>query len=173
MIVGQGVRLAGAEASIMGLIDALGIPVVSSWTAADMIADHHLHIGHCGIFGDRASNFAVQNADLLLVIGCRLSVPQMGYNRDTFAREAKIIMVDVDDAELHKPSLVVDLPIVSDAKEFITEMMRLLDAAPKTPDGYGWLIDKHGIACNYVLPWLNQCQGWKNKYPVVLPEYGQ
>lgn len=155
LIVGNGVRLAGAEKEIRELVDALGIPVISSWTAADMIADSQYHIGHMGIFGDRASNFTVQNADLLLVIGCRLSVPMIGYNFAKFAPTAKIIMVDIDDNEINKPSLHVDLPIVADAKEFICELLR---QPPAIHLHHGWVM---------------RCQAWARKYPVVLPEYAE
>lgn len=152
MIVGNGVRLAKGRQALQDLINRLSIPVVSSWTAADMIADHHCHIGHCGIFGDRASNFAVQNADVLLVLGCRLSVPQMGYRADLFARGAKIIMVDIDDFEINKPSLKVELPIIADVAQF-------MGAA---------------LSCEYRpmhWDWLNRCRHWAERYPVVLPEY--
>ena len=79
--------------------------------------------------GDRAGNFAVQNSDLLLVIGSRMSTPQVGYDYNTFARDAKKIVIDIDEAELKKPSLKVDLPIHADAKEFMTEMLRQLEKA--------------------------------------------
>ena len=163
LIVGNGVRLAGAQAEIRELVEALGIPVISSWTAADMIADSPYHIGHMGIFGDRASNFTVQNADLLLVIGCRLSVPQIGYNFSTFARAAKIIMVDVDKAEMDKPSLHVDLKIVADAKDFVKSVLSLRPFIPN--DTIGLM-----LSVSHVF-WLGQCQEWRAKYPVVLPEY--
>ena len=150
LIVGNGAR--GAEKEIRKLIGRLNIPVISSWTAFDMVGDLPEHIGHCGIFGDRAGNFAVQNADLLLVIGCRLSVPMIGYNFKHFAREAKIIMVDADENEIGKPSLRVDLPIVADAKEFVAHLL-----ARKPQRG--------------VQTWDSQCRSWREKYPVVLPEY--
>lgn len=168
LIVGNGVRLAGAETQIRELVDALSIPVISSWTAADMVADSPYHIGHMGIFGDRASNFTVQNADLLLVIGCRLSVPMIGYNFAKFAPNAKIIMVDIDEKEIKKPSLHVDLAIVADAKEFIGALLSKF--THESINNYGWLV-KNGIMVNYVLTWLQRCQAWKVKYPVVLPEY--
>lgn len=158
LIVGNGVRLAGAERQIVELIDALGIPVVSSWTGSDLIGDHQNHIGRCGIFGDRASNFAVQNADLLLVIGCRLSIPQIGYNRAAFAREAKIIMVDVDDREINKPGVKVWLPVVADARDFIGTMLSAI-------------LVESTIRPHQFSEWTARCLMWKGQYPVVLPEY--
>lgn len=162
LIAGHGIRLAGACEQFRRLVDVLGIPVVTSWGAADMLAsDHPYHIGHCGIFGDRASNFTVQNADLLLVIGCRLSIPQMGYNAATFARQAKIIMVDIDAAEFKKPSLKVTLGIRSDAKAFLSELDRVLlrgDDDSRPEGAYAQYIQRD---------WINRCQEWKAKYPVV------
>lgn len=166
LIAGNGIRLAGADAEFRKLVDVLGIPVVTSWAAADMLwSAHPHHIGHSGIFGDRASNFAVQNADLLLVIGCRLSVPQMGYVGKTFAREAKIIMVDIDMREFTKPSLRVDLGIRSDAKAFLHALLSKLD---------GWSLQR-AAAWHNGLPdwWLVRCQQWKAKYPVISPEYAR
>lgn len=97
IIVGNGAR--GADLTRVFESNA---PIVSSWTGADMVAWHPNHIGHCGIFGDRASNFAVQNATLLVVLGCRLSMPQTGYRREHFAPEATIYMVDADLLEVEK-----------------------------------------------------------------------
>ncbi len=157
LIVGNGARGAHTRVNALSLI--LAAPVISSWSAADMI-DSPFHIGHMGLFGDRASNFTVQNADLLLVIGCRLSVPMIGYKFDLFAPNAKIIMVDIDSAEINKPSLHVDLKIEADAKEFLGALMLSISTqwADRMDD---------------VLAWTNQCLARKAKYPVVLPEYSE
>lgn len=157
MIIGYGIRLAGAELEILKLIEQLRIPVVSSWTASDLIAtDHELYVGRSGIMGDRASNFAVQNADLLLIIGSRMSIPQVGYNFRMFARAAKKVVVDIDPKELTKPSLTPDLALCMDAKDFICQTLSLLER------------DRERIN---VSDWLTKCRGWKTKYPVALPEY--
>jgi len=108
--------------------------------------------------GDRASNFAVQNADLLLIIGSRMSIPQVGYNYRLFAREAKKIVVDIDEKELSKPSMSVDLPLCMDAKVFIEQLASVLESGRAWTDSTQWLL---------------KCQGWKQKYPVALPEYRQ
>jgi acetolactate synthase I/II/III large subunit len=156
LISGYGVRLAKGEKEFLELITKLGIPVISSWTTSDLISSsHELSIGRSGIFGDRAGNFTVQNSDLVLSIGSRLSVPQVGYNFPLFARAAKKIIVDIDTAELTKPSLKPELPIKADAKEFMLEMLeQLRDAEPFK-----------------ISNWLKRCKDWKKKYPVVLPEY--
>ena len=97
LISGYGIRLAGGEVEFLRLIDELGIPVITSWTASDLVpSSHDLVVGRSGIFGDRAGNFAVQNSDLVLSVGSRLSVPQIGYNFPIFARAAKKIVVDIE-----------------------------------------------------------------------------
>lgn len=157
LIIGYGIRLARAENEIGKLIEQLKVPVVSSWTASDLIAtDSDLYVGRSGIMGDRGGNFAVQNADLLLIIGSRMSIPQVGYNFHLFAREARKIVVDIDRHELEKPSLSVDLPLRMDAKAFITELLVQIEASCAWQDTDGWLL---------------KCRGWKRKYPVALPEY--
>jgi acetolactate synthase I/II/III large subunit len=156
LVVGNGVRLSVASENLRTLAQMLRIPVISSWTAADMVADLPNHIGHCGIFGDRAANFAVQNADLVLAVGCRLSVPQIGYNARTFARGAKLVVVDIDAAELAKPSIAgrLDMAIQADAGSFLAA----LDA--KNPPAAS-------------IDWLTLCLSWRKLYPVVLPEYAE
>ena len=157
LICGYGVRLSKAEKEFIQLVEKLGVPVISSWTASDLIpTDHDLYIGRSGIMGSRAGNFTVQNSDLLLIIGSRMSVPQVGYNFKTFAREAKRIVVDVDHAELKKESVKPDLPIKMKAKDFIVHLIERIDANDFSID---------------VAEWVKRCQGWKKKYPIVLPEY--
>ena len=107
--------------------------------------------------GDRAGNFAVQNADLVFACGNRLSIRQVGYNWKTWAREAYVIVNDVDEAELKKPTLHVDLPVWGDAKELLAKMVSRLEAeqaAGNTP------LFKESS-------WVERCQEWKAKYPVV------
>ena len=128
IIFGNGVRLAGACDEFRSVVKRLGIPVVSSWTASDIIDNAHpCYVGRCGIFGDRASNRAVQSADVILIIGSRLSVAQTGHDPAAFAPQARKIMVDVDAAEIYKPTLAVNngiaVPIVSDAKKFLVELL--------------------------------------------------
>jgi len=156
LVTGYGIRLSRAEKELVSLMETLHIPVISSWTSSDLIpGEHPDYIGRSGIMGDRASNFAIQNADLLLIIGSRMSIPQIGYNFNTAWPAAKRIVVDIDQKELEKPSIKADLPILSDAGEFIRN---LLPHLPTEKD------QKQS-------EWLERCRGWKMKYPVVLPEY--
>ncbi len=157
LVFGYGVRLSGAEVSLRDLVQRLQIPCVSSWTASDMIpTSDENYVGRSGIMGDRAGNFAVQNADLVLIVGSRMSIPQVGYNYKLFARAARKIMVDIDEVELKKPSLRPDLPICADANEFLRSLLAKVEA-----DGTTLAIDD----------WRTRCRGWKQRYPVCLPEY--
>lgn len=104
--------------------------------------------------GDRAGNWAVQNADLILAVGTRISIRQVGYNWESWARAAEVIMVDIDQAELRKPTLHVELPVWADAKDFLTK----LDQMATSP-------------VNTSAAWRETCQRWKKEYPVVLPRY--
>lgn len=150
---GYGIRLSGGYDVFRSVVEKLNIPVVTYWNAVDLIEDDHpLYCGRAGNMGDRPGNWAIQNADLILAVGTRISIRQVGYNWKTWAREAEVIMVDIDPAELKKPTLHVEMPIWADAKDFLTK----LDAAAQVPVSAG------GI-------WNKTCQRWKKEYPVVLP----
>ncbi len=157
IISGYGIRLAGAEKDYVELVERLEVPIISSWTSSDLLpTDHENYVGRGGIIGDRAGNFTVQNSDLLLIIGSRMSIPQVGYNYKIFARGARKIMVDIADEELNKPSISLDLSIKRDAKEFIDELNKQLKEENVSLD---------------IGEWRSKTAEWKRKYPVVLPEY--
>ena len=107
--------------------------------------------------GDRAGNYAVQNADLILAVGNRLSIRQVGYNWKSWAREAHVIMVDVDPAELKKTTIHVEHPIWADAKDFFEKIERLIAA-------------ENGTVFKGT-EWVQMCQNWKEKYPVTQPKH--
>lgn len=158
LYVGMGVRLSGAYEKFQEFVGVLGIPVTTGMTTVDcMPNDHPLYAGRPGATGDRAGNFAVQNSDLFLSIGSRLSYKQTGYNTETWARAAYKIMVDVDDQELKRDYLKIDMPIWADAKDFIEA---LLEAAKNRPVPIGNCKD-----------WIDQCREWVKKYPVVTEDH--
>ena len=154
LYIGNGIRISGAMKPLFCLIEKLHIPVVTCWNSVDIIpTEHPDYCGRGGIMGDRAGNFAVQNSDFLLCIGTRLNILQVGYNVKTWARAAYTVMVDIDEGELKKPTIRIDLPICSDARKFLEQLGRQVSEdmiAPKT--------------------WRIQCQKWKSKYPVVHKE---
>lgn len=159
--VGNGVRISGGFESFKKVADKLNIPVVTGWDSIDAIYDEHpLYTGRGGIMGDRAGNFAVQNSDLVFSVGNRLSIRQVGYNWKTWAREAYVIMNDVDQDEMKKPTLHVDMPVWGDAKELLEKMNTKLDAMNLNG---GKLFDK--------ADWLQICADWKKNYPVVMKKH--
>ncbi len=135
LLAGTGVRLAGALDAFEAAVERLGIPVTTAWTH-DLIASDDPHFcGRQGTIGTRAGNFTVQNADLLLIVGTRLTVRQVGYNWQAFAPEAFKVVVDIDEAEFRRPFVQIDLPIHADAGRFLTELIGALDASTIGPSG--------------------------------------
>lgn len=154
---GYGIRLAGAFKEFREVVEKLGVPVVTYWNSIDLIEnDHPLYVGRGGNMGDRPGNFAVQNSDLLITIGTRISIRQVGYNWSSWAREAKVIMVDIDREEMKKHTLHVDKGIWADAKDFLSKMNSDLEKE-NTP-----LFSKKND-----FDWPGICRDWKKKYPVV------
>ena len=150
---GYGIRLSKGYDAFRRVLEKLNIPIVTYWNAVDLIEDEHpLYCGRAGNMGDRPGNWAIQNADLILAVGTRISIRQVGYNWKTWARAAEVIMVDIDRAELKKPTLHVEMPVWADAKDFLTK----LDAAAEPQ------VFKSRA-------WIEKCQHWKHDYPAVLP----
>jgi acetolactate synthase-1/2/3 large subunit len=138
------------------MAERLGVPVQVAWNAIDLFpSDHPLYAGRPSTLGQRGANFIFQNADLLLSLGCRLNVRQIGYTFAAVAREAYTISVDIDPAELKKPTIKIDLPINADAGEFIRKLDIKLKAR-KIQERTAW---------------LSWCKERIQRYPVVLPEY--
>lgn len=124
---GTGIRLANATASLLALVERTGVPLATAWTHDLIASDHPLFAGRPGTIGTRAGNFCLQNADFVLVLGSRLNIRQTSYNWATFAKNAYVVHVDIDPAELAKPTYKADLSIVSDAAVFIQTIGKLLD----------------------------------------------
>ncbi len=134
LLGGTGVRLAGATEQLRQLVDETGIPLATAWTHDLIASDHPLFAGRPGSIGTRAGNFCLQNADLVLVIGSRLNIRQTSYNWASFAKNAWIVQVDVDAAELAKPGVQADLRVQADAQVFIEVLQRQL--AQETLPGF-------------------------------------
>ncbi len=150
---GYGIRLSGGYEAFRSAAEKLNIPIVTYWNAVDLVEDEHpLYCGRAGNMGDRPGNWAIQNADLILAVGTRISIRQVGYNWQTWARAAEVIMVDIDPAEMKKPTLHVDMPIWADAKDFL-QKLDTAAAGPVHPGG----------------EWLEACRRWKRDYPAVEP----
>jgi acetolactate synthase I/II/III large subunit len=158
---GAGVRLAGATEQFLELAEQLRIPVVTGFNAHDLIPTAHpCYVGRPGTIGDRSGNFAVQNSDVLLVLGCRLNIRQISYAWQHFARAAYKIVVDIDEAELRKPTIKPDLAVHADAADVIRGLLQIARGS------------KYASPASH-LDWLKWCKVRLAKYPVVLPEYWQ
>lgn len=156
LLAGSGIRLADAHEEFIEMIDKLQIPVVTAWNAHDVLWNEHpLYCGRPGTVGTRGGNFVVQNSDLLIVLGCRLNIRQISYNYKQFAKDAYKIAVDIDEAELHKPTLQIDMPIHADVRDVIHSMNDQLT---------GMDVDKHRN-------WLMWCKTINVRYPIVNDSY--
>ncbi len=156
LFAGQGIRLASAMEEFNKTVKKLKIPVITSRLGIDLInSDHELYVGRPGTYGERAAHFAIQNSDFILVVGSRLSNSTVGHNSKEFGKNAKKIVVDIDIEELEKPSIDIFLKVNADVKLFLGELLKRVNS--------------------YKLPayknWIKRCNFWKNKFPVVLPEY--
>lgn len=155
ILAGTAIRHAGRQAAFIRAVDKLGIPVVTAWDAHDIIWDSHpLYCGRPGSVGTRAGNFIIQNADLLIVLGCRMNIRMVGFNFGDFGKNAFKIVVDIDDAELHKPTVHVDYPIHADLRDVLKD----INSAEYEKQ------EEHK-------KWLSWCRSLNEKYPVTLPEY--
>jgi len=166
---GNGIRIGQAHEGFMRVVDKLGIPVVTGWNSQDCLEDEHPpYTGRGGGMGDRAGNFAIQNSDLVLSLGSRLSIRQIGYNYTTWAREAFVIVNDVDPEELKKPSIHADMKIQANVKDLLTALEELLDSEYKTSHNHPLFSGGKGLDD---MTWNETCRMWKEKYPVVLPKH--
>lgn len=151
---GSAIRTNNAHDEFLKLVNKLQIPVVNAWNATDSLEyDNKLTVGCGGSFGDRPANFAVQNSDLILSLGCRLSTRQVSFAYDKWAYDAYKIMVEIDKAEIEKPTINIDMPIQSDIGDFLEIFNKVLDE------------EYMGYEFNYN-QWVDKCNEWKNKYPV-------
>ena len=157
LILGGGVKYARAEKELKKFIKYFDIPIVTTWSGVDLL-DHknNKYIGNIGVYGSRAANFTIQNSDLFLCLGSRLDTRITGGVPKTFARTAKKIVVDIDKNELGKlRGLDIDLKIEMNVKDFFQEYFKY---------------KKENIIRS---KWLDRCNYWKTKYPMVLKKYLQ
>lgn len=149
ILAGSGIRNANAAKEFLELIDRLKVPVLTSRRGADLVPDDHPYFfGRPGTYGQRSANFVIQNCDLLISVGSRLSIPLIGRNTTSFARAACKVVVDIDPNELEKPTLQPDIPLAMDAGQFIRECLSFL---PVSLPSYA--------------PWLERCREWRLKFP--------
>lgn len=150
ILAGGGINCAGiSRDEFRNYVRQIKIPVVTTFNAVDLIeSDDPYFVGRVGVKGTRAGNFAMQNCDLLLVLGSRLPVPATGYNYKTFARDAKVIVVDIDREEHSKNTVRIDKFIHQDLKYFMGNNI-------------------HNIGFSSCEEWHKKCVGWREKWPII------
>jgi len=152
VLLGRGLRLAGAEDKARRLVESLGIPVLATWPAQGIVGDDHpLYVGRPGPLAPRGANFALQNADLLIGLGTRLDLVTTGYDPADFGRSASKVVVDIDRMELAKLDGVVDRTVCADVGDFLTALLSRLD----------------GVGLVGSDEWRAKCRRWRDRYPVV------
>lgn len=157
VLAGGGIRTAKAYDEFLAAIDAMGVPVCTAWNAHDLLPDDHpLYAGRPGTVGLRGGNLVVQNADMLISLACRMNIRQISYNWENFAPKAYKVAVDIDSAELAKPTLSIDLPIHADVKDFLAKVA-----------SFGACVDAREHE-----GWLSWCKMVNEKFPATLPAAG-
>jgi len=172
IVAGHGIRLSGQEETFLKLLEKTQIPVVTTFNGVDAICeDHPCYIGRIGTIGQRAGNFALQNADLVICLGTRNNIRQASYNWENFAKNAFKIVVDIDSAELNKPTVVPDLKINADLKDFLPELTDLLMRHPEFISGSIQIVNDGKMLKRVQhdtgvinLSWLDWCKERKEKY---------
>lgn len=149
IIAGHGITISKSKDEFLKLVEKLNIPVVTTMNGFDTISDDNENfIARIGTVANRAGNFVLQNADLVISIGSRNNIRQVSYNWENFAKNAKLVSVDIDKAELDKPTVRPDLKINADAKDFIMKALKKLEQKK-------------------VSKWIGFCKNLKEKYPPV------
>lgn len=156
LLAGHGINCAGAAQQFRDLVAALNIPVVTTQLAKDLLgyADPTF-VGHPGVKGDRAGNFAVQNADLILSLGSSLHEQTTGYEADGFAPQAYKIQVELDGAVLKREHVGVDLKLNCSVQSFLSHAPALLSES----------VEAQATAPRRA--WLERCAAWKRSYAVM------
>lgn len=155
VLAGTGINLGGSREKLLAFLEKYQIPVVTAWNANDTVGyDNPCYVGMPGTVGIRSGNFAVQNCDLLISLGCRMNIRMIGYNHYDFAKNAFQVVVDIDGRELLKPTIRPDLPIQADVGQFLDVMLgqeyKPVEAHKK---------------------WLGWCRDLLHQFPAVRPEY--
>lgn len=154
ILTGSAIRSTNYVDKFRQLAFKLGIPVLAATYNADLFTwDHPYYYGNFGVIGGRAGNFIVQNADLVIGMGCRMAYRQIGFNYGAFSPNSRRMIIDVDEDELKKPTLRIDVPICADIRMVIDDLLDTQITAPDCKD------------------WLNYCNMLRNKFPVYLDKF--
>jgi len=151
---GMGLKLSGSKDKFQQFVNLTNIPTLLSWSGIDLLpTQHKSHFGRFGLYGQRAANFIVQNSDLIIVLGSRMALPQVGYDFSQFARKAKIVVVDIDENELQKHHRTI---------KYNHDCRMILDV----------LLEKISkIKLSQIKPWIERCNKYREDYPILGENY--
>lgn len=156
VLIGNGARQAHLAGLVEKAVERLRIPALLTWRALDMLPeDHPYYCGRPGSIASRGANFTQQNADLILVVGARLDMPQVAFSHKNFARAAKKVLVEIDPREMGKFEMPIEVPVEADAGDFLAELLRQLN----------------GVVLPDAATWLTKSKQWQREYPIQLPEF--
>lgn len=166
ILVGNGVKLAGAEKLLYRLLDMLQIPAETTWKTIDMFGEEEsLYMGHPGIMGDRGANLILQEADFLLSLGCRLDTSVTAFNDKNFAKNAKKVIVDIDENEIRRMGVDIEASIACDAKVFLQEMLSCVERYANV-----FRLEERKKEWS---KWIEYGKGLRAKYPVITSEHAE
>lgn len=155
ILAGSALRSTGCIDAFRHLIQLLKVPVLAATYNADLVdTEETYYYGNFGVNGGRAGNFIVQNADLIIGMGCRMAYRQIGFNYQAFAPKARKIVIDIDTEELKKPTMRIDVPICADISKVVDQLNKLEETPYKDTCG-----------------WLEYCQKLKERFPVYQEKF--
>ena len=153
ILAGNGIRISGTQELFLKVVDNLKIPAVTGWNSHDLLSkDNKYNCGKPSTVGDRSGNYAIKNCDLLIVLGCRLNIRQISYNWKNFAKDAKIIMVDIDKSEMSKHTLNIYKKFHFDLRYFMPKLEKY---------------SRHKKYNQEHVFFLNWCKKVQKKYPII------
>ena len=164
ILAGNGIKLSGATELLYQFINELELPVETTWKTIDMFGeDENLYVGHPGIMGDRGANLILQNADFILSIGCRLDTSVTAFNDRNFGKNARKVIVDIDQNEINRMDMDKEASVACDAGVFLKELLKVV--TDEKCSLYNTDIMKEREK------WLAWCKELRAKYPVITEEH--
>ena len=166
VLAGNGIKLADATELLYRLLERLQIPVETTWKTIDMFSeDDALYVGHPGVMGDRGANFIIQEADLILSIGCRLDTSVTAFNDKNFGKSAKKVIVDIDENEIRRMGVDKEAVAACDAKFFLQQLLSQIENEKNASD----LTEMKPIWQQ----WITYGKELRAKYPVITKEHAE
>ena len=164
MLAGNGIKLSGSTELLYKLVNELKLPVETTWKTIDMFGeDDDLYVGHPGIMGDRGANLILQDADFILSVGCRLDTSVTAFNDRNFGKNAKKVVVDIDQNEIARMDMEKEASVACDSGVFLGALLKAVDTDKKELCRADRIADR--------VNWLTWCKEIREKYPVITEEH--